>query len=143
MDSINYDTTLPEKKVMDFGMMVGHREHERDSSSQSNLATTPSEPAYRETGPMINRSNTAEALKESNSALQWPRIRRAIREPLSEFMGTFILIMFGDGVVAQVLLSGGLSTDPSVNGQAHGNYQSISWGWVRTLITVHEACPVV
>jgi aquaglyceroporin related protein len=36
-------------------------------------------------------------------------------------MGTFILIMFGDGVVAQVVLS---------KDQA-GDYQSISWGWVR------------
>jgi aquaglyceroporin related protein len=36
-------------------------------------------------------------------------------------MGTFILIMFGDGVVAQVVLSGDKA----------GDYQSISWGWVR------------
>lgn len=49
----------------------------------------------------------------------WPRVRRAFREPLAEFMGVFILIMFGDGVVAQVVLSGDKS----------GDYQSISWGW--------------
>lgn len=35
-------------------------------------------------------------------------------------MGTFILIMFGDGSVAQVVLSRG----------EKGDYQSISWGWV-------------
>ena len=40
---------------------------------------------------------------------------------MSEFIGTFILIMFGDGVVAQVVLSHG----------ANGDYQSISWGWVH------------
>ncbi|KAF2215477.1 hypothetical protein CERZMDRAFT_57026 [Cercospora zeae-maydis SCOH1-5] len=34
-------------------------------------------------------------------------------------MGVFILIMFGDGVVAQVVLSRG----------EKGDYQSISWGW--------------
>jgi len=42
-----------------------------------------------------------------------------MREPFAEFFGTFILIMFGDGVVAQVVLSGGKK----------GDYQSISWGW--------------
>ena len=40
---------------------------------------------------------------------------------MSEFIGTFILIMFGDGVVAQVVLSHG----------KNGDYQSISWGWVH------------
>jgi aquaglyceroporin related protein len=42
-----------------------------------------------------------------------------MREPFSEFFGVFIMILFGDGVVAQVVLSGGTK----------GNYQSISWGW--------------
>jgi aquaglyceroporin related protein len=40
-------------------------------------------------------------------------------DAFSEFFGTFIMIMFGDGVVAQVVLSDG----------AKGDYQSISWGW--------------
>jgi len=42
-----------------------------------------------------------------------------MREPFSEFFGVFILILFGDGVVAQVVLSSGKK----------GDYQSISWGW--------------
>ena len=42
-----------------------------------------------------------------------------MREPFSEFFGTFILLMFGDGVVAQVVLSKG----------EKGGYQSITWGW--------------
>ncbi|RAL66044.1 hypothetical protein DID88_005705 [Monilinia fructigena] len=42
-----------------------------------------------------------------------------MREPFSEFFGMFILILFGDGVVAQVVLSSG----------EKGEYQSISWGW--------------
>jgi aquaglyceroporin related protein len=40
-------------------------------------------------------------------------------DAFSEFFGTFIMIMFGDGVVAQVVLSDGKK----------GDYQSISWGW--------------
>ncbi|KAK5314897.1 glycerol channel [Exophiala xenobiotica] len=56
---------------------------------------------------------------QAQPALAWSRIRHQLREPFSEFFGTFILIMFGDGVVAQVVLSGG----------ENGDYQSITWGW--------------
>ncbi|PGH10586.1 hypothetical protein AJ79_05409 [Helicocarpus griseus UAMH5409] len=49
----------------------------------------------------------------------WCRIRHTLREPFSEFFGVFILVLFGDGSVAQVVLSGG----------EKGDYQSISWGW--------------
>ena len=41
------------------------------------------------------------------------------REALAEFLGTFVLIMFGVGVVAQVVLSG----------QAAGSYLSINLAW--------------
>lgn len=37
------------------------------------------------------------------------------------------MVMFGDGGVAQVLLSQGMSTAPGAMG--YGNYQSISWAW--------------
>lgn len=51
--------------------------------------------------------------------LLWCRVRAYGRDAFSEFFGTMILILFGDGVVAQVLLSHGQK----------GDYQSISWGW--------------
>ncbi|KAF2465504.1 aquaporin-like protein [Lindgomyces ingoldianus] len=57
--------------------------------------------------------------------LLWSRIRTVLREPFAEFWGTFIMIMFGDGSVAQVLLSTGQNTAPGGNG--FGPYQSISW----------------
>ncbi|KAK3074994.1 glycerol channel [Teratosphaeriaceae sp. CCFEE 6253] len=57
----------------------------------------------------------------------WPRTRIALREPFAEFFGTMILVLFGDGAVAQVLLSGGQKTAPGMNG--FGDYQSINWGW--------------
>lgn len=41
------------------------------------------------------------------------------REVLAEFLGTFVLILFGAGVVAQVVLSGG----------ANGSYLSINIAW--------------
>lgn len=64
---------------------------------------------------MIPQDDTVEAQPD----LTWSRIRRKLREPFAEFWGTFILLMFGDGVVAQVVLSNG----------EKGDYQSISWGW--------------
>lgn len=103
--------------------MASHQEHRRTESAAT-------EPAYAEGGILIDRAPTHVDMKEMNDALFWPRWRKTIREPLSEFMGTFILIMFGDGVVAQVLLSGGLSTDPTTRLSNRGEYQSISWGWV-------------
>lgn len=51
--------------------------------------------------------------------LAWSKVRYYCRDAFSEFFGTMILILFGDGVVAQVVLSKG----------EKGNYQSISWGW--------------
>lgn len=112
-----------------------HHEHKRSDSSGGTPRASPpyndhgalirrvstdgTSPAYAEHGPTIDRSKTADLKKASNSGLRWPRIRRMLREPFSEFMGTFILIMFGDGVVAQVVLSNGTK----------GDYQSISWGW--------------
>ena len=48
----------------------------------------------------------------------WVRFRAYMREPFAEFMGVFTLIIFGDGVVAQVVLSKG----------TRGDYQSINWG---------------
>ncbi len=61
--------------------------------------------------------------------LLWSRIRLALREPFAEFFGTFIMVLFGDGSVAQVLLSASNTTStlaPGANG--YGSYQSISWG---------------
>lgn len=57
--------------------------------------------------------------EDLRNQLRWSRIRRALRDPFSEFFGTMILVLFGDGVVAQVTLSQ----------DQKGNYQSISWGW--------------
>lgn len=56
---------------------------------------------------------------EEKDQLWWSSVREYCQDAFSEFMGTFILILFGDGVVAQVILSGG----------NNGNYQSINWGW--------------
>lgn len=66
----------------------------------------------------MSQSSFVYPTKDSELPL-WPRIRHILREPFAEFIGTMILILFGDGVVAQVVLSAG----------EKGSYQSISWCW--------------
>ena len=60
------------------------------------------------------------------SELLWSRVRVVLREPFAEFWGVAIMVMFGNGSVAQVLLSTGQETAPGGNG--FGSYQSINWG---------------
>ena len=66
---------------------------------------------------------------QEHQNLQWSRIRLVLREPFAEFWGTFIMVLFGNGSVAQVLLSTGQATAPGGNG--FGDYQSISWGYAH------------
>jgi aquaglyceroporin related protein len=73
----------------------------------------------REHGAPIDHEIPQADVKESNPDLWWSKVRSFMIEPFSEFFGVFILILFGDGVVAQVVLSRGTK----------GDYQSISWGW--------------
>lgn len=75
-----------------------------------------------EHGPLIDHQIPQDTILQEGAQepqLTWARIRHIMREPFSEFFGVFILILFGDGVVAQVVLSGG----------AKGDFQSINWGW--------------
>ncbi|NDU77891.1 MIP family channel protein [Actinomadura sp. DSM 109109] len=53
-----------------------------------------------------------------------PRVPELAREMMAEFAGTMILILFGAGVVAQVVAGGGLG-DP----QSLGDHDSIAWAW--------------
>lgn len=116
---------------MDIKPIAQHREHAATGSSTSSDDVT-HEPKYyheghatsanvphAEHGPVIDHKIPQDNVVQAQPDLAWSRIRQTLREPFSEFFGTFILIMFGDGVVAQVVLSGGTK----------GNFQSINWGW--------------
>ena len=82
--------------------------------------SVPGLPPHAEHGPLVDHKIPIEdEVIEAHPDLAWSRIRHTLREPFAEFWGTFILIMFGDGVVAQVVLSEGKK----------GDYQSITWGW--------------
>jgi glycerol uptake facilitator protein len=56
---------------------------------------------------------------------RWPRRTGLIGELSSEFAGTMVLVLFGCGVVAQVIAGGALTKPPG----GLGNHDSISWGW--------------
>ena len=100
-----------------------HAEHMDDAYDYDGkgrrLTSVPGERPLEEHGVGIDHKVPQADTVEAHPDLAWSRIRRQLREPFAEFWGVFILIMFGDGVVAQVVLSGGLK----------GDYQSISWGW--------------
>jgi len=81
--------------------------------------SVPGATAFAEHGPLVDHKIPQDDVVQSEPDLLWSRIRHWAREPLAEFFGVFILILFGDGVVAQVVLSNG----------EKGEYQSISWGW--------------
>ncbi|KAJ5776144.1 uncharacterized protein N7511_001155 [Penicillium nucicola] len=83
----------------------------RDSGCGSSCLGSKNETSIHHINPGIESPYTRPLL--------WSRVREYGRDAFSEFFGTLILILFGDGVVAQVLLSHGQK----------GDYQSISWGW--------------
>ncbi|KAF9468647.1 aquaporin [Collybia nuda] len=56
---------------------------------------------------------------------RWSRYREILREPVAEFLGVAILVIFGAGVDCQVILSmnSGVASFP------RGSYLSINFGW--------------
>ncbi|KAL4778003.1 aquaporin-like protein [Aspergillus varians] len=93
-----------------------------DAIGEIRVSTQPS----NEREPIIGQSSSSKIAKEElttvegqSSSLWWIKIRASCREAFSEFLGTMILVLFGNGVVAQVTLSH----------DEKGDYQSISWGW--------------
>ena len=98
---------------------MNHVEHLPVEPTEKRRISVVNQPPHAEHGPLIDHKIPQEDAVEAQPDLLWSRIRRTLRDPFSEFFGVFILILFGDGVVAQVVLSGGTK----------GDYQSISWGW--------------
>lgn len=66
---------------------------------------------FAEHGVGVSPEKFQDEVVQASPQLAWSKIRHALREPFAEFWGVFILIMFGDGVVAQVVLSGGEKGD--------------------------------
>lgn len=86
-------------------------------------------PYHAEHGPPIDNAVKNRELEEDyghHHDYVWSRVRHTMRDAFCEFMGTMIMIIFGDGSVAQVTLSENLALPKS--SQNKGEYQSISWG---------------
>ena len=99
--------------------MISQSAHNEFIQHRDNHRNTIGQLPYAEHGALVDHIVPQEELVQAQPDLLWNRIRRQFREPLSEFFGTFILVLFGNGVNAQVVLSGG----------AKGDWQSICWGW--------------
>jgi MIP family channel proteins len=65
--------------------------------------------------PVFYRMRAVQGKRKGGAAM----LRGTLREAAAEFLGTFVLIVFGTAVVAQVVLSGG----------SHGSYLSINLAW--------------
>ena len=101
-----------------------------DGGTLNQDRTRDSYKTYEEHGILIDGDQDdaqAKADYEHHKHLWWYRFRYIMTDAFSEFCGCLILIIFGDGSVAQVLLS----ANPKLptGSQDKGNYQSISWGW--------------
>ena len=90
--------------------------------TSSHLQNTRSKLGLHPTAPIVEEHDYA-----GHSDLWWPKVRLSLKEPFAEFWGVFCMVMFGDGAVAQVLLSTDQRTAPG--GDGFGDYQSINWGW--------------
>lgn len=124
-----------------------HREHDAENARKMDPKPEAPYPYHQEHGPPIDNfpgNEAAEEDYEHHRNLWWSRIRHHLRDPFAEFMGTFIMILFGDGSVAQVTLSA--NTQLPKSSQNKGDYQSISWGWgIGVMLGVYVSlftCPI-
>jgi len=85
-------------------------------------------------GESIHHPNTKESIsvhevypefQSESYPNRWSRYRAFLREPFAEFLGVAILIIFGNGVDCQVVLS----ANPKVASSQKGDYLSINFGW--------------
>lgn len=101
---------VPVLQTLPTGQSVSH--HERKPSSEaerttSHVQSTRAHLGLHPTAPIIEEHDTAE-----HADNVWVKVRAVLKEPLAEFFGVLIMVCFGNGSVAQVLLSQGQMTAP-------------------------------
>ena len=111
------------------GHISNDEDIEQSTTNQSTAVSQQAHPIRSHLGlnekPPIDSSHDTHPHQE----LLWSRIRLTLREPFAEFWGTAVMVFFGNGSVAQVLLSQGTAVVAAApGGNGYGAYQSISWG---------------
>ena len=112
---------------------VSHHEDVGQSLSRTDSVKTSSH--VQKTRGNLGLHPEAPIIEEHDTDLDhtdwwWPKVRMTLKEPFAEFFGVFIMVLFGDGSVAQVLLTeSGTTATSAPGGTGFGNYQSINWGW--------------
>jgi hypothetical protein len=126
MDAIHKTTATPTGSETD---ITGGQSSSSSSPRSDEPRAAHVEDRYAEHGPPIDNALAHEQYEEDykrQSHLWWSRTRHHIRDPAAEFFGCFTMIIFGDGSVAQVVLSS--NPNLPLSSQNKGDYQSISWG---------------
>lgn len=115
-------TASPSPSLINIFTMPASFNHDSISESSINSPTSPAKAEMVQTKTLKelpSDSTLQPHCGDQEEVLLWSRVRGYCQDAFSEFFGTFVMILFGDGVVAQVVLSRGTK----------GDYQSISWGW--------------
>jgi hypothetical protein len=111
----------PRNADEDHGSDRSGKTDQEDETSKSISAFA----ARRDTTSSVSSTSTSSSSEDTATEFPnpWCKIRHVLREPFAEFVGTCLLIVFGDGVSSQVTLSSSTSVSPT---GAKGEYLSIS-----------------
>ncbi|KAI0344425.1 aquaporin [Trametopsis cervina] len=105
------------------------------SRGDSQDYSTPPTPRSKEYGEHIEHTNKTASISSSEDEElvhytrypnRWSIYREYLREPAAEFFGVMIIVIFGNGVDCQVVLSG---ASTAVASSAKGDYLSINIAW--------------
>lgn len=125
------DTSRSGQSSSENDIAFAHKERTAaQQNDPANLQPVDNYQTYEDRGGPIDNTKAEDMARidyEHHKDLWWYRVRYICRDAFAEFCGTMIMIIFGDGSVAQVLLSANPNLPKS--SQNKGDYQSISWGW--------------
>ncbi|EME46684.1 hypothetical protein DOTSEDRAFT_61285 [Dothistroma septosporum NZE10] len=111
---------------------TGQSDSEGDSTKAPDtpLPPTPSRPLQQQ--PTTKAALDEEHDLAPHNDTLWAKIKIALKEPFAEMWGTFILVLFGLGGIAQVSLSktkGGQFNPTYPDGLNYGTWQDINWAF--------------
>jgi hypothetical protein len=107
-DTAEVSNTVMAGKMPETGPIPPGSSSNSAKSSEQVTFTYDDYPLHQEHSVPIDNKLTSKQMEDDHSyhsKLWWSRVRLHLKDPFAEFMGTFIMIVFGDGSVAQVLLS--------------------------------------